>query len=290
MARPIAFAVWSGEPELCADDRLAADACSQRGARVVAVPWDDPKVEWRQFDAIVVRTTWNYHLELERFGGWLDTLSVGNHRVWNSAPLLRWNADKRYLLDLEQDGFAIPQTVVVARGCTPKLSEILATNKWAHAVVKPAVSANAYGTFKVGRLDADLHQHAFERLSLTRDVLIQRFVDEIYESGEMSLVFIDGEYSHAVVKSPSAGEFRVQEERGGRVMTVTPDRSLVEYCHRIVHRAPADALYARVDGVLTTAGFLLMELEMVEPSLYFSLDTAASGRFADALLRRMGQP
>jgi len=252
---------------------------------VEALPWDTPGVSWERFDAVVVRSTWDYHRRPDAFGRWLDGLEARRARVWNPVPCLRWNLDKRYLLALAGRLPVVP-TELVARGAPDRLADILERNGWRAAVVKPSISASGKDTWRTGRAGAD--EERFRALVSRGAVLVQPFVEEVASAGEWSLVYIQGSFSHAVVKRPRAGEFRVQTEHGGRSEPATPSAALLAQAGRVLAEAPEPWLYARVDGCLVGGSFLLMELEMLEPALELWAEDGAAGRFAGAILARAG--
>ena len=265
--RTVAFVTWSGEPGLSADDQIAATACRKHGIYVDARPWDVP-ADWSLYDAIVLRTTWNYHLLPAAFASWLDDLERANVRVWNPPGALRWNMDKRYLVDLHRAGVRVPETVIVSRGTRVSLVDILREQSWSSAVIKPTISANAFQTTSVQRETALSAQESFDAATRERDMLVQRLLPEISD-GEISLMFIGDRFSHAVKKLPVPGEFRVQEIFGGTAVGYNADEAMIETCGRLLAHIPGPTLYARVDGVMTVDGFALMEIEVIEPSLFF---------------------
>lgn len=241
----IALVTWRGLPNLAADDRLLRDALLRRGAGVDAVAWDDD-ADWQKYDAIVIRSTWDYHKRVDEFRAWLDRME--GLPLWNPPALLRRNIHKSYLLELQEQGIEIVPTIFMPGG----------------AIVKPAVSATAHQTM---RLDYDL--------------LIQPFVPEIVEDGELSFVFLGRAFSHAVCKRPAPGDFRVQTDFGGTAERVDPSPELVAQAGRIAAVLGEQWLYARIDCVVRDGRLLLMELEATEPSLF--LDEVSAGRFADAI-------
>lgn len=278
MAR-IAFATWKGQPCVTPDDQLAANELETLGCPVAGVAWDDPEVRWDGFDAVVIRSAWNYHLAIDEFRSWLGRMAETGTTLINPVKMLLWNADKRYLLDLRDSGVAIPETVLANSGSAADL--ILEEKGWQAAVVKPAISASAYRTMLVSRGD---------KRTLQTDpsgLLIQQFVPEIRDQGELSLMFFDGEFSHAVRKRPCAGEFRVQEEFGGTVAPERVDPEIVREAMRVLDKINERPVYARVDCVITHAGLRLMELELIEPFLYLAQGEGAPRRFAEAILRRL---
>lgn len=246
MLKRCALVTWRGLPDLAADDRLLRDALVRRGVDASAVVWDDPRVDWSAFDAIVVRSTWDYHLRIDEFRAWIDRLD--GLPLWNPPAILRWNTHKAYLLDLAARGIDVVPTTYMPAG----------------AVVKPAVSATAHRT-----------------MFLDYDLLIQPFVPEVAREGELSFVFLGRAFSHAVRKRPRADDFRVQPEFGGSVEPYAPPPELIAQAERIAATLGDSWLYARVDAVVRDGRLLLMELEATEPSLF--LDAVSAARLADAL-------
>lgn len=284
MLSRIAFVTHRGRPDLADDDRLAAEEISRRGARVEPTVWDDPDVDWTGFDRIVLRSCWDYHLRLPEFLGWLGGLERAGAPVWNPPAVVRGNADKGYLVDLAATGLPVVSTIRVEQGEAANLAAILDGRGWTEAVVKPAVSASAFLTRRVRREDAAQSQEEFDRLLAHSAALVQPFLPEIQSRGEWSLLFFAGELSHAVLKRPGAGDFRVQTELGGNALAQKPSPELVAQARQVLDRIPGPWLYARVDGVEAGGVFLLMELELIEPSLFLACDRQAPARFASAVL------
>lgn len=204
--------------------------------------------------------------------------------MWNPPAVLRWNMEKTYLRDLERAGVSIVPTEWLEKGTNPDLGGLLAERGWMDAVVKPVISAAATRTWRVSHATVlDVGAQFAESLD-AGDVMVQPFMSEIQTRGEWSLMFIDGDFSHAVRKMPTEGDFRVQTGFGGRSITDQPDGELIRAARRVLDVAPSPWLYARVDGIETDAGFVLLELEMLEPSLFFSHTTSGAARFAEAVV------
>lgn len=277
----IAFATCAALPDLDPGDRRAARALEQRGATVQPAVWSDAERDWRTYDAVVIRSCWDYHLETERFLGWIDALQASGVRVWNPPATVRWNLDKGYLADLAGQGFATIPTHFVPADTEWSLRTVLEENGWDRAVVKPTVSLSAHRTLRCTPANADAVQQAFAQGS---DVgaMVQPYVEEIETDGEWSLVYYLGRYSHAARKRPAGGDFRVQNEHGGRREAVDPPEAIRVSADRLVAETAADCLYARVDGVRRDGAWQLMELELIDPELYLDEDDATA-RFADAV-------
>jgi glutathione synthase/RimK-type ligase-like ATP-grasp enzyme len=285
--RHIAFATSDAWADLTPDDRLAAEACRAGGMRVSPAVWSDPGVEWSAYDAIVVRSTWDYHRRHAEFERWIGVLEREGCRVWNPCPLLRWNANKRYLADLEQRGVPIVPTAWVADGGDAAVRAVMDAQGWDDVVVKPTISATAHGMRRVRRdgLEAGARGQRAVAVGAPHDgeVLVQPFMREIGTAGEWSLVFFHGVFSHSVRKRPVAGDFRVQTEFGGSSVAERASLNVIAAAERVMAAVDGPWLYARVDGVEAADGFRLMELEMLEPLLFFELDGHAAERFAEAV-------
>jgi glutathione synthase/RimK-type ligase-like ATP-grasp enzyme len=294
----IALITYSGVPAITTDDRLLRDALVARGAEVEARPWD-AKTDWSCYDRIVLRSCWNFHHLPGEFRGWIDDVRERHDgSLMNGPSLVQWSVDKRYLRDLEARGVAIVPTVWVSAedgDCAPDLDALIASQGWdAGAVVKPAISATAHETWRVAPNDGRVHQARFGARVAGRPsgVMVQPFLPEI-EDGEWSIIFLGGEFSHAVRKVPAAGEFRVQHDFGGSIERRDPDAALIEDARAVLraaadatHTELADILYARVDGVERAGRLLLMELELIEPVLFFAQAPGAAARMAELIVSR----
>jgi glutathione synthase/RimK-type ligase-like ATP-grasp enzyme len=276
----IAFATYAQTPGLTPDDSLAAAELQRLGIKVEPVPWDVDR-EWSGFDAVIVRSCWNYYLKPQEFATWIRTLGARGVPIWNPADLLLWNMDKAYLCELAGMGVSTVPTYLAGSG--ESLADILGEHGWSEGVVKPRISATAHSTWRVDRESARAHQPAFEAMCARGGALVQPFVPEIQTHGEWSLVFLAGEYSHAVLKRPGSSDFRVQT--GGIVPGARPRPEWIVEAERIVSLVPHSWLYARVDVCEIPDGLLLMELEMLEPSLFLDQHPDAPARLAGAITR-----
>jgi glutathione synthase/RimK-type ligase-like ATP-grasp enzyme len=267
------------------DARLAA-ALRGRGARVHAPRWNDGEVDWESFDVAVVRTTWDYVDDRDAFVAWAAA-TADRTALWNPADVLRWNTHKSYLLELEDRGAPVVPTAWLAQGDRLDLTELLASRGWSRAVVKPAVAAGSEGLARVDATQAAAGQRHLDALLATGDAMVQPYLSSVETRGELSVIVVDGEVSHAVRKRPTAGEFRIQEEFGGRYVAETLDRDAAELAAWLVDAAGTELLLARVDLLEDEVGALqLAELEATEPDLYLDAAPGAAARVADAILRR----
>lgn len=285
----VAFATHRKQPAIAADD---APVVPHLGSlRVEGIPWGAPVPVWMSYAAVIIRSCWDYHLAPDAFLRWIDALDEAGVPLLNPPAALRWNTDKRYLLTLEAYDCPIIPTVYVDASAPVTLADVLARQGWKRAVVKPAVSANAYRTFVTTPEEAPSHQQSFDAARSGGGALVQRFADEVIGDGEWSLVFFEGVFSHAVVKRPSSGDYRVQETFGGTAEPAVPSPGIVAAARRILEAARnevgTELLYARVDGILHAGTFRLMELELIEPVLFLRSSHDAAARFAHAIQQRV---
>jgi glutathione synthase/RimK-type ligase-like ATP-grasp enzyme len=287
----IALATSAGYRNLPADERLVIPALARLGVSAAPVVWDDAGAAWSAFDAVVVRSCWDYHLEAAEFLGWLARLERVGMPVLNPPPLLRWNAHKGYLLSLAERGVAIVPTRVLPRGVPDAREALLrALDELAadEAVVKPAVSASAHGAWRTSRAAAAADARRLEALVAAGDALVQPFVPTVKDAGEWSVLCFGGTPSHTVLKRPAPGDWRVQGELGGTAELRTAPALVLEQARRVLEAAGADAAaYARVDGCVIDGAFVLMELELIEPQLYLALEPNAPDRLARAILEAL---
>lgn len=275
--------------ELNDDDRPLLTELWNLGIEAEPAVWDDPSVSWGSYDAAVIRSAWDYHLTPAAFLAWLERLEALGVAIWNPAAVVRANADKSYLKELEAAGVRIVPTAWVKRGGRADLDEVLAERGWDDAVVKPAVSAGAFRTSRVRRGSPD-GQAALDDVLAHSDAMVQPFLPEIADEGEWSFVFIGGRFSHAVLKSPRAGDFRVQAEHGGRTERREPPPGLLIQARDAAIAGPRPWLYARVDGVRRGGDLLVVELELIEPFLFLSYEPGAARRLAEAIKERLPSP
>jgi len=286
--RRVALATYDAAPDLAPDDKLLAAALERVGIRSAAAVWSDRSIDWRSFDAVVIRSCWDYHRRHGEFVAWLDALDASRRPVWNPTPMVRWNSDKRYLIDLARRGIATVPTRIVERGSLVRVHEVAAAEGWTRFVVKPAVSASAHETHALTLPLGAEDRAAIERVAAHGDVLVQPFVDEVTTDGELSLIFFDGVFSHAAIKRSRRGDFRVQTEHGGTVAPVDVVPAIVAEAKRSLDALDEMPLYARVDGVGDERSFRLMELELIEPNVFLAVADGSAGRFAAAIAGRLG--
>jgi glutathione synthase/RimK-type ligase-like ATP-grasp enzyme len=249
--------------------------------------WSDAAVDWGSFDALVIRTPWDYFERAAEFRAWLDARLASGVLICNAGEILDWNYDKRYLQDLEAAGVPLVPTLCIQRGEQADVAALARDRGWSEIVVKPTISGGAYRTYRFLVEDAAAYAKEIDATLADRGVLVQPFLPEILSDGELSLLFFDGVYSHAVCKRPRPGDYRVQFQFGGTTEAVEVEPALVEQARACVLAAPSLPVYARVDGVVKDGRFLLMELEVFEPLMFLARHPEAPGRFARAVQGRV---
>lgn len=288
MSRRVGFATAAEWPHLAAEDRSLVEPAAARGIVIEPVVWDDPDQDLdalAALDALVIRSCWDYHRKAPAFRAWIDRLESRGVRLLNPAPTLRWSLHKSYLLDLGRSGVTIPRTTMIPRGSSIDLATFLRRHELREVVLKPAIGLCGYDTYRVPGPSREEDQRRLDSLLAMVDVLVQEFVPGILDLGESSLIFLDGDFSHAVLKLPAAGEFRVQEEHGGRRTHLDPEPWVLVDAHRVLAAIPHPWRYARVDGIAVDGRLMLMELEVIDPSFFLGYDPLAPGRVLGALER-----
>ncbi|HEX9990645.1 MAG TPA: hypothetical protein VGE45_19475 [Chloroflexia bacterium] len=278
----VALVTYSELPNLAEDDQLLRDALLRRGLSVQPAIWDDPQFDWSAPKLAVIRSTWDYHRRLDEFLAWARRAAQLTS-LWNPLQAIEWNTHKTYLRDLEARGVPIVPTVWLEAGSQANLTYIVASRGWQRAVVKPAVSASAFGTVMVTPDNLAQGQTHLEQMLSAHDMMVQPYISSVNNYGERSLMLIGGELTHAVRRAPVLNA--ASDSKHKRVMPTIEEATLAE---EIVRASSFSPLFARVDLVRDDEGQpQLMELELVEPSLFFIFAPEAAERMADAITERV---
>jgi hypothetical protein len=302
------------DKDMDGDMQITLDALREVGIDSRPVAWDDVAFDWSSCDAVIVRSTWDYHRHIDEFLQWVSAVSQET-RLENPAAVLRWNIDKRYLAELGEGGLPVIETLfvepesILGREATVGLEVVPGSGgtqtpnvSWPEAVdamaargdvvVKPAVSAGSNDTQRHGRADS-ARAHVADLLERGRVVMVQPYIGRIDAESETGLVYIDGEFSHAFSKGPmlaapgnAVGDLYLEEKIGGRTPT-DAQRDLGDRVMAHLVQRWGRLLYARIDMLPTDDGPVIIEVELTEPSLYLHLDSAAPARFASAIAARL---
>lgn len=262
---------------------VQADALRRRGATVDAIRWTSG-ADLSAYDLVLPLVVWGYHLRYAEWLRFLDDIEVAGLPMVNPPELLRWNSDKAYLRVLSDQGVAAIPTVEAHGLCEDDLTVAAERFGTDELVVKPPVSASAAGTHRIRLGEGIPEAERGQRM------LIQPFLPAISSEGEYGLMLFDGEFSHAVVKRPKGGDFRVQPSLGGSTEPSDAPEGAVELAKAALAAAPAAATYARVDVLRGANGaFQVMEMELIEPALFLDGNARAEAAFADAVMRAVDQ-
>jgi len=288
MKKHLALITYSGLPHGAESERLMLPYLAAAGVETAIVDWRSTGCDFSQFDLIVLRSCWDYHLRVAEFIGWLQRVAQATP-VLNPIDTVLWNHNKFYLQEVEALGIEIVPTIFVSHAKALGAEEATTIRSWKNKniVVKPAISASAHNTRLMDDAPWSADQEAIRIMQ--GPFLMQPFIAEIQDEGEISFVYIDGEYSHAVLKRPAPGDFRVQKEHGGSAELFMPLHGLLKQTDKIAATVPQvrDSLYCRIDAVARNGKLVLMELELIEPELFLGLAEGAAERFAKAIVRRV---
>ncbi len=275
------------QAQLLGEERLLMAGLEARGLRTARVAWSNPDFDWSRARAAVFRSTWDYFERFAEFSAWMDRVEKTTP-LFNAPELVRWNVDKHYLRDLAERGLNVPVTRFIERGETTSLREAFAACHWNEVILKPAVSGAARHTYRLNAANLDAHETVLQELLREESMIIQPFLTSVLTQGELSLIVIGGRCTHAVRKIAKPGDFRVQDDHGGTVHPHTPTADEIAFAESAVAACPQSPLYARVDAVRDASGELsLMELELVEPELFFRFHPPAADALAAAIAARL---
>ncbi|WP_230531689.1 ATP-grasp domain-containing protein [Microvirga roseola] len=262
------------------------DGLRSEGAEAAHAPWKTTPLEtFAQADAVLPLCCWDYHDDPKRFLDWIDALEATGARLFNPPSTLRWNFRKTYLLEMAAAGLSVPRTFHLGEANRSAIERMMKAEGWKTAVLKPVSGQSGNGVRKLGRAER-------ETWPLNPDTpgeaLLQEFQEDIAVLGETTLTFIDGVFSHAVRRVLKAGEWRANQQYGTTYERVEVSREVIDAARAYFGLLPQTPLYARIDGLVRPAGFMLMELELIEPYLYLEFDPGSAANLARALFQRLG--
>jgi len=285
----IALVTCAALPGLDPDEVPFVAALEARGHRPEAVVWDDPTVDWGAFDAVLLRSTWDYHHRRDEFLRWVGDVARRTS-LWNPLELVRWNTHKSYLGTLAERGAPVVPTVFLGAGEAVDLHRLMRDRGWRDVVMKPTVGADSFGIERATESTPAEGQRLLEALLAEREVMVQPYLRSIEEPGERCLVFVDGRLSHAVRKR---SHFLGGRHAGPEGVPVRPDPDEVEAAAQVLAAVSGPSpLYARVDLARDDDGVpCLIELELTEPTLFFLGAPGSAESLVAALEARLeGRP
>jgi glutathione synthase/RimK-type ligase-like ATP-grasp enzyme len=280
----ISLVTYSDLPNLDPDDQLLKVALEKRGFVVKPLIWDQC-VSARDSEFCIMRSAWDYHRKYEQFCTWLRE-TAARTRMFNTPETMLWNSRKTYLAELQEAGIAIVPTVFITNENRQKLCDILKAQGWNEAVVKPSIGLATSGVKKLSAStelsEAEMH---VDDLLKHSEVMVQQYLASVHDYGERALIFIEGQLSHCVRKAPFQ-KLAVAFEAGERAVTASEEE--IEFASRVLRHLKEVPLYARVDLIRDNSNKpVLIELELVEPSLFLQTNPESAEKFADAIIERM---
>ena len=265
------------------EQELLKSALEAQGLTVDITYWDNPSYEWQQTKSVLFRTVWDYFERFDEFWDWLEQVKTKT-RLINSYELIKWNIDKHYLRDLKNNDIQVVPTYFADRGNNISLQEIANLNDWKHIVIKPAISASAFNTYKINNDEIEQKEQLFHELLQTHDMLVQPFFPTISELGEASLMVFGGKFTHAILKKAKAGDFRVQDDFGGTVHDYNPTQEEIKFAEKVFQSCTSLPIYGRVDIVWDSNKHIyLSELEIIEPELWIRNRPESANKIAEAV-------
>jgi len=272
------------------NDNLIEQPLLNLGWQMHMVSWRDKSVNWNDYAAVIIRSPWDYQNDAAAFLEVLHNIEQSTAHLENNLATVEWNIDKKYLRELESNNVVIVETLWRENLTTQQVNTYFTELNVEQLVIKPRISANADNTFWLTKENYSTFFPQLEKAFSTSEFLVQPFMESVIKEGEFSLFYFNGQYSHAILKTPKDSDFRVQEEHGGRLTAIVPETSLTKHAEQALSAINAQIgvpLYARVDFVRCEQGFALMEAELIEPSLYFNMDEQSATRFAQAFVEKM---
>ena len=265
------------------EDRLLQTALENKGLIVCKKDWADKNFDWTSTKYAIFRTTWDYFERFDEFFLWLEDTKKKTTFI-NSSEIINWNIDKHYLQDLAKKKVNIAPTQFVEKGDRITLAQLFEKTNWKEAVLKPAISGAARHTYRIHPNNCSEFETVFQKLIENESMLFQEFLNNIIIQGEISLILIGGKHTHAVKKIAKKGDFRVQDDHGGRVEKHTPTKEEILFAENCLIASPFEPKYARVDIVYDNNNKpSLSELELIEPELWFRNYPLAAEKLAEEI-------
>lgn len=269
-------------PNLLPSEAFLIPALTNKNHIVTAVIWDDVSIEWSDFDLLIFRNTWDYYEKQTAFDIWLNKIEALGMKCLNSIKTIQKNKHKFYLKELQNQGLSIVPTIFIDKTTTLDLQKII-PKQWQKAVIKPAYSGGSYQTVLFDVTEINIINRQYQSIAAEKELLLQEYIPEIKTVGETSFIFFNKKFSHCVNKMPVKGDFRVQNQYGGIYTIVHPSQKLIDKALNIVNTFAEDLLYVRIDCIVFDNNLLLMEVECLEPDLYFELCPSAKDKFIEAI-------
>jgi hypothetical protein len=288
----LCFITCADFPRGTEDDQLLFHSFENRDISVTPVVWDKRSPdELGSFAATIIRSPWDYHQKIKQMYKWLEKTQSLKISLFNPAQLILWNISKKYLPELEKKQIPIVPTLILRKMSDQIFAQEIQKRSWSDIVIKPEISASAFKTFRLKLSELENYWTEISSIWQECEVLVQPYCGSIESEGEYSLMYFNDSqsvhYSHTVIKKPKVQDFRVQQEHGGTVEAFTAPQALVNYGRDILKALPFDWLYVRVDVMKYEGNYVLGELELFEPQLFFRYSPEAAPLFVQCVLKRL---
>lgn len=280
----IAVVTCRSQRTLSISDNLLADTLRNYNYNIEIVIWDQRNIDWNNYQLILIRSVWDYIQKFNQFNRWLNHLRNIKANVWNPIEVIKWNANKTYLFDLEKNCIPIIPTVHITSHMKTDIENVITRNKWQRYVVKP-IFGNGGDQIKI--FNSEECKIFIENNIDSSDFLIQEYLEDISENGEISFIYFNKKFAHAIQKVPKSGDFRTNAAFGSKEMPYEPDVHDIEIADQVINSVQSDTLYARVDCINSRNKLFISELELIEPNLYLNFHPDSAKLFAAACATRI---
>ena len=279
---------WYTEQVLL-EDEILFESLRKRGLVVTRKSWSDKNFDWSNTNFAIIRSTWDYFDKIDEFSQWLTNVKDKLVLI-NSFNLIKWNLNKSYLLDFSKKKINIASSIFINSKNFTTLKKLFNQTNWDEAIIKPAISGAAKNTIRVNKENCDDFESIFRKLCDKVTMIFQIFLKSIISFGEISLMVFGGEYSHSVRKIAKEGDFRVQDDHGGRVEKYIPSLNEIRFAEKCVSECIELPLYARVDLIYDNENNLsLSEIELIEPELWFRLKDGSEDLLSEKIMLEIGK-
>lgn len=287
MMRKVGFVTHLGSSHLTQSDQLVANSLMGQGFNEIsALPWDDPKIDWKKYDILILRSCWNYHIKYNEFISWLKKINNMGKFILNPYDTVLWNSNKKYLKELNKKGLSTIATIWIDKNNFNLFDTQFDNLHWQEVIVKPVIGASAFQVKSFSSSDIFAVREYVQKMLLRSDAMIQPLLQEISQ-GELSIIYLGDVYSHTVLKIPKSNGFRSNYEYGATTKLIDLEENILTQANHIYKSLNMRLLYARLDGVVISGKFTLMEVELIEPHLFFDLYPQGADSFASALVKYM---
>ena len=255
--------------QVLTEDNLLKKELEKLGLGVIKKAWNSLDFNWSETRFAVFRSTWDYFDKFRDFKRWLEKVKEETTFI-NSYELVYWNLDKKYLIELNKKGINIPTSEVITKNDNINLESLFKKYDFNEAIIKPTVSGAARETYRINKNNFYEYESKFFELKSKEDLIFQEFLSNITSRGEISLIFIGKNYTHAVKKIAKEGDFRVQDDHGGSVEVYNASKEEILFAQNCLSKCPTLPIYSRVDIIYDNESEIsLGEMELIEPELWF---------------------